>query len=243
MKKIALYGALIFFTNQASAALFDFQDLTDTSNGEISGTLADGSAFALANSGERAFEEFDWTKDGITLTASASYTDSATYGDTYNGAYTSGDTLKAWAYLDQGNAGLGVCSKGLDSDSKGSNQCNPGNDDNVTVNEILNIVFNQTVAVDFSKSTFRDGNHHDYAPPAPYIQVKVDDGAFMNLNLFSVLSGDSFEFRTNDDSSQFYIDALTVSKVPEPSIIALFAAGLFGIGFARRRKAYSTTNK
>jgi len=27
------------------------------------------------------------------------------------------------------------------------------------------------------------------------------------------------------------------ASVPEPSIIALFAAGLFGIGFARRRKA------
>ncbi len=29
----------------------------------------------------------------------------------------------------------------------------------------------------------------------------------------------------------------TTGAVPEPSIIALFAAGLFGIGFARRRKA------
>ncbi|MCP3893785.1 MAG: PEP-CTERM sorting domain-containing protein, partial [Bacteroides sp.] len=27
------------------------------------------------------------------------------------------------------------------------------------------------------------------------------------------------------------------TSVPEPSIIGLFAAGLFGIGFARRRKA------
>ncbi len=26
-------------------------------------------------------------------------------------------------------------------------------------------------------------------------------------------------------------------SVPEPSIIALFAAGLFGLGFARRRRA------
>ncbi len=30
---------------------------------------------------------------------------------------------------------------------------------------------------------------------------------------------------------------IVVSQVPEPSIIALFATGLFGIGFARRRKA------
>jgi hypothetical protein len=237
MKKAVLFGALIFFTNQANAALFDFQDLTDTSNGEISGVLADGNAFALANSGEQAFQEFDWIKDGITLTASATYTGSAIYTDSYSTAYSLKDPLKAWAYLDQGNAGLGVCSKGLDSDGKGANQCNPGNDDNVTVDEILNILFDQTVAIDFSQSVFRDGGHGDYTPPAPYIRVSVNGGAFMDMDVTSVMSGYSFDFLTKSDSEQFYIDALTVSKVPEPSIIALFAAGLFGIGFARRRKA------
>ncbi len=38
-----------------------------------------------------------------------------------------------------------------------------------------------------------------------------------------------------------YLESVTIrttnNSVPEPSIIALFAAGLFGIGFARRRKA------
>ena len=237
MKKLSLWAALIFFTNHAGAALFDFQDLTDTSNGKISGIWADGTAFALANSGERAFQEFDWTEDGITLTASASYTGSAIYSDAYSGAYTSGETLKAWAYLDQGNAGLGVCSKGLDTDGKGTNQCNPGNDDNVTVDEILNIFFDQTVTIDFSQSVFRDGGHNDYTPPNPYIQVSVNGGAFMVMDVMSVMSGYSFDFLTDSDDDQFYIDALTVSKVPEPSIIALFAAGLFGIGFARRRQS------
>jgi hypothetical protein len=33
------------------------------------------------------------------------------------------------------------------------------------------------------------------------------------------------------------VDATDSVAVPEPSIIALFAAGLFGLGFARRRKA------
>ena len=237
MKKIALWAVLIFFTNQASAALFDFQDLTDESNGEISGTLADGSAFALANSGEWAFQEFDWSKDGITLTASASYTGSDTYSDTYSTAYTSGETLKAWAYLDQNNAGLGVCSKGLDTDGKGTNQCNPGNDDNVTVNETLNILFDQTVTIDFSQSIFRDGNHGDYSPPNPYIQVSVNGGAFGVMDVSSMMTGYSFDFLTDSDNQQFYIDALTVSKVSEPTIIALFATGLFGIGFARRRQS------
>jgi len=237
MKKLSLWAVLILCTNQANAALFDFQDLTDTSNGQISGVFADGTVFALGNSGERAFQEFDWTKDGITLTASATYTGSDTYSDSYGGAYSSGQTLKAWAYLDQSNAGLGVCSKGLDTDGKGTNQCNPANDDNVTVDEILNILFDQTVSIDFSQSIFRDGNHGDYAPPAPYIQVSVNGGVFMDMDVTSVISGYSFDFLTNSDNEQFYIDALTVSNVPEPSIIALFAAGLFGVGFARRRQS------
>ncbi len=46
----------------------------------------------------------------------------------------------------------------------------------------------------------------------------------------SIRSHDRIEF------SQVQISS-SVSQVPEPSIIALFAAGLFGIGFARRRKA------
>ncbi len=46
----------------------------------------------------------------------------------------------------------------------------------------------------------------------------------------SIWSYDRIEFYQVQISS-------SVSQVPEPSIIALFAAGLFGIGFARRRKA------
>ncbi|MCP4431313.1 MAG: PEP-CTERM sorting domain-containing protein [Gammaproteobacteria bacterium] len=237
MKKLTLWAVSVLLGSSANAAVFDFQDLTDTSNGEISGTWADGSAFALANSGERAFQEFDWIKDGITLTASATYTGSNTYGDSYSTAYSAGETLQAWAYLDQGNAGLGVCSKGLDSDRKGPNQCNPGSDDNVTVDEILNILFDQTVTIDFSQSVFRDGGHGDYTPPDPYIQVSVNGGDFDLLDVSSMMTGYSFDFLTNSDDEQFYIDALSVSSVPEPSVIALFAAGLFGAGFARRRQS------
>ena len=40
-----------------------------------------------------------------------------------------------------------------------------------------------------------------------------------------------------DDDHDDYIIGVNVTSVPEPSIIALFAAGLFGIGYARRRKA------
>ena len=238
MKKLALFIVLTFWLGHANAVptTFDFQELTDTNTGQISGTWADGSIFALANSGERAFQEFNWIKDGIKLTASATYTGSATYTDSYSGAYSSGETLKAWAYLDQNNAGLGVCSKGLKTDGKGANQCNPGSDDNVTVDEILNILFDQVVTIDFSQSVFRDGSHNDYTPPDPYVEVSVNGGAFELMDVSSVITGSSFDFLTNSDNDQFYIDALAVTSVPEPSILAMMGLGIAGIGFTRRRK-------
>ncbi len=39
------------------------------------------------------------------------------------------------------------------------------------------------------------------------------------------------------DTTGNLLDDVSIASVPEPSIIALFAAGLFGLGFARRRKA------
>jgi len=61
--------------------------------------------------------------------------------------------------------------------------------------------------------------------------------AFGAESLFNgVWSGD--DSRTGDWAFHILnVEAASQTTVPEPSIIALFAAGLFGIGFARRRKA------
>ena len=51
-----------------------------------------------------------------------------------------------------------------------------------------------------------------------------------------VLQGSYIDARTED--YPFLMNSVSIAaKVPEPSIIALFAAGLIGIGFARRSKA------
>jgi len=173
MKKLiiaSLVTGALFSTAQANASvIFDFQELTDTNIGQISGQLANGNAFALANPGELAFDNFNWNKGGVTLTASASFAGTGTYSDTYAGAYNQGDALESWAYLDKGFAGLGVCSLGL----KQNNQCNPNNDDNVTVNEVLEVGFSQLVSIDFSQSIFRDDSHVIFTPE---LDVSLDGG-------------------------------------------------------------------
>ena len=227
-----LVTCALFSTAQANASvIFDFQELTDTNMGQISGTLANGNAFPLANSGEIAFDSFDWNKGGISLTASASYAGTGTYSDTYAGAYNAGDNLESWAYLDAGDAGLGVCSLGL----KGNNQCNPNSDDNVTVNEVLQITFDQLVSIDFSQTVFKDDSHNVFSP---LLDISLNNGsswAFMDTS--STLISDSFYFRTNSLPQQFYVNVLAVASVPAPASHILFGMALVGFGLTRKLKA------
>ncbi|KZY58527.1 hypothetical protein A3742_03065 [Oleiphilus sp. HI0071] len=206
---------------QANATLFDFQQIADGADyGAISGTYADNTAVAGAV-GEAAFDELVWTVDGITLTVT--------------GTNVSGD--EAWAYLDQGNAGLGVCSEGTKTDGKGDNQCDPGSDDNVTFGEILNFSFSSVVQVDLSSSIFRDANHNIHGSDHE-IDVSVDGGAWALLDdTTNVFYTDMFSLRLDPQKGehhQFYIDTLAI---PEPTTLALMGLGLAGIGAARRRKA------
>ena len=213
--KTATLMASLVLAFQANATIFDFEELTDTSTGQISGQLASGAAFALANPGESAFNYFDWTKDGITLTAM--------------GSLASGSA--AWAYLDANDAGLGVCSQG----TQGSNQCAPSSDDNVTIDEILEIAFSEIVAINFTPTIFRNAGHGIFEPD---IEISLDTGIiWAALNTSSTLTSDTFFFRTLRNDNQFYIDALTVAKVPAPATLALFGLGLAGLSFARRRKS------
>ena len=130
-------------------------------------------------------------------------------------------------------AGLGVCSQGL----QGSNQCDPGDDDNVTIGEILKITFLESVAINFGQTTFRDADHDIHFPD---IEISLDNGSIWGaLDLNSELVSDTFFFRTQTDGNQFYIDALTVkdATVPAPAALSLLGLGLAGLSFTRRRKS------
>ncbi len=114
------------------------------------------------------------------------------------------------------------------------------------------------MALSFSKAATIDSlvlnNNHDGGFSGSYITINgidtlmTDGGANTILGAWNLAADEDFtlaysnlateppedprDIRTN----HFYLESTAIS-VPEPSIIALFAVGLFGLGFARRRKA------
>jgi len=172
--------------------------------------------------GEYGAPSIDFIDGSLTLTATATDVDSGS--EIYN------------AYLDSGNAGLGVC-KVLDG-----NQCSPSSDDNVTEGEVLKLDFNQKITID--DIFFRDGGHGTNFGSST-VDISVDGGAYASYFLANFvvtgLTGSSFYFANNNtdtgNTTDFYIDSLTVSAVPIPAAVFLFAPALLGfMGFRRRAK-------
>lgn len=155
----------------------------------------------------------------------------------------------AYAYLDAGNAGLGVCGapkSGATIDAatnSGTNQCNPASDDNVTTGEALQFVFDVDVLIN---DLWLNNNHDD--DKSLYLDTvniggsaftfTIDNGGPANYYVGSsyfVAAGDIFEIAFNNE--QFYVSGIDVSaSVPEPSSMILFGLGLLGLGLASRRK-------
>lgn len=184
-----------------------------------------------ANALEKGYSAYSLTDSGITVNATGtSVTDTDNSPDYF-------------AYLDRGNAGLGVC-KNINS----SDQCNPASDDNLTAGELLTLDFGQSVTI--SEILFRDEGHVAYPDnTSDDFVLSIDGGTFQSYQLQSsfttLLTGQNFRFAVDDytngnwvlDSDQLYIQAVSASApVPEPATMLLFGIGLAGLAGVQRHK-------
>lgn len=217
-KNLLLLLFSVAVSSVAHAATFDFA------------AVADGDASYGAAPGEYGASSITFTKDGITVTAT--------------GVSDNDDDTSQFAYLDStwthsgggGEGGLGVCAD-LSVD-----QCLPSSDDNVTIGETLLLTFDQEVII--TGITFRDGAHNPVFGEGAVFGLVVDGDTKVDQDLtFSYTQswqGTSFEFSNSNDSDtdpyRFYMSALTVTAVPVPPAVWLFASGLLGlVAVARRR--------
>ncbi|MEY1554514.1 VPLPA-CTERM sorting domain-containing protein [Yoonia sp. R2331] len=161
----------------------------------------------------------------------------------------------AYAYLDHGNAGLGVCTTPFAINTVGGtgkeNQCNPGSDDNVTANEFVTIAFDVTMIL--SDFVFRAANHSLISSTSlDTLLIGINGGglsetsfgALSNIPLFGI---DSLTLAYGGTGAQeFYLSSVKaepdpniVGQIPLPAGLPLLLAGLGALGLAKRRKQHA----
>ncbi|MCB1737178.1 MAG: hypothetical protein KDI42_03540 [Gammaproteobacteria bacterium] len=179
----------------------------------------------LANANERGYSAYTTSNGGVSVTATGT-----SIGDTDS-------TPDYYAYMDSGNAGLGVC-KNLNSGL----QCSPSSDDNVTFGEALNLTFSQAVTLD--QVLFRNADHGTTFASNADISISIDGGVFTDFSLVHLfntpLTGTSFTFigDSTHDGDQFYISGIggeiynPPTEAPIPGSLWLLGGSLVAL---RRR--------
>lgn len=206
------------------------------------GLAAQATTFNFANLadtiGESTWETSSvstgWTVAGLTVGASA----------------TTRDGDPASAYLDAGNAGLGVCSGTITA----TYQCDPSNDDNIGTSPgsaITNYDNYETLVLDFSHQisltslTLRDSSHNllSAGDEIWIYNATANYSAYFTVGLSNLLDWGTgttwwFEMALAPDytPTEFYISSISTSPIPLPAGGLLLLTALGGMAAARRRR-------
>lgn len=159
-----------------------------------------------------------------------------------NGGFETGD-LTGWSGTVLSNPYSGVICLGAGSVAEGSCELFLGtNGASSTVSQVLGTVAGQSYAVSFSFKTDGSGAPNsfsvDFGNSSLYNVVNATSTTAQTFTFTgsAVGAATALVFNFKNDPGYFFLDAVSVSAVPEPQTFALAAVGLVGL-LARRRVA------